>query len=352
MGGGGASSLNDELSQLNDGGTTVFSKPFGNKTSFQTRRTRGGRIVVTFLFDPNQPYDETHTAASITQDWTSAIRNELVKLLLPKSIRVPKTVSKQETVWANLKSALPKEVLKEYLMADNHTKLDGVVEMITRLTEREYNEEKALTEALQTQPFSLTYAVAIDAYPAKLGTKKNVSTDLDERCGVLYFHIEGIPGEGGVLKRDADDMTDEAATGDDDDDSTSAKKRKMDVADDSTHHGNEAAAAAAPMMPAASSSSSFSSSSSAVSPQNRAPSKLVRSTSKAALKNDQLLNGIVDKLGWSASIFSAQDTVRCKEFPATATDFVDNVNGWFSTQVHVRAAKIEQMKAGKVSLYQ
>jgi hypothetical protein len=117
-GGGGGVDLNDTLSAVNPQNSSVFSKPFGDKTVWCT--PSGGAVCVAFLFDPNQRWGERHIVASITTDWPTAIRAALARQLLPEPLVTQAKFAKpnlQHATWRALTSTLPSKAFEQYLLS-------------------------------------------------------------------------------------------------------------------------------------------------------------------------------------------------------------------------------------------
>lgn len=215
MGASESSSLNDDFSATTPAGDSIFDKPLGARTIFQT--PTGGAIVASFVFDPKQKYSEDHIMASVTTDYMAELRDGLTKCLLdPKDI-VSKTKTLEETVWEQLTTSLPKETLAKNLFNDKEL-FDQYKQIITTNATKSYIEEDLLTKAMREKAFSFSFEIAIDAYPGDLGSKETKKNG--NRTGVLTFHIEGIP----------DGKVPEAASAPEDEDEqrTRTKKRKTD----------------------------------------------------------------------------------------------------------------------------
>jgi hypothetical protein len=76
--------------------------------------------------------------------------------------------------------------------------LDNYVSLFTANAKDLYTEEVALTEAINTKPFSFVFDIAIDAFPSKLekqaNTHKSQNSVVQGRKGVLTFYFHGVTG--------------------------------------------------------------------------------------------------------------------------------------------------------------
>lgn len=279
MGNDSSRCLNDDFSQQTSAGDNIFTKPLGARTFFRTESN--GLVCAAFYFDPKKKYGEDHFMASVTNDWMSDMREALTKTLLdPKDI-APKTKTLEETIWDQMTSLLPKETLAKNLFSDKKL-FEKYTTLLKESVTKNFREEEALQQALQTKKFSFSFEVAIDAYPSELGGNNEKKTG--EQTGVLTFHLEGIP-DGVIPKEEKKVVEKEEADGN----NRKAKKRKTD--DDSAKESDA--------------------------------EKLLRELALTELMKNA-------------------EVQTTKNFPHTATQFFEMVNRWFSSVVSRRATKLEK----------
>lgn len=288
MGNDTSSSLNDDFSAQTASGDNIFSKPLGARTFFRT--PTNGLVLASFVFDPKKSYGEDHNIASVTSDWMQDLRQAMITQLLKPEDVVPKTKNLEETVWDQLTSLLPKETLAKNLFSDKET-FDNYRTLLTSIVTKSFNEEKILTEKMQTEAFKFSFEIAIDAYPQELGGNNEKKTSGD-KTGVLTFHIAGIPDGKMPVKPPKEDKEES------DKEDKKSKKRKMD---DSSKDGEK-------------------------------KKKKEKATDAQKLIEDLALT----------AYFKDATVENQKKFPHTATQFFECVNRWFSATVARRAAKLEK----------
>lgn len=271
--------LNDEFSGQTSAGDNIFSKPMGARTFFRT--ASGGLVVASFIFDPSKVYGEDHNMASVTSDWMLDMRDALTKQLLdPKDI-VSKTKTLEETMWDQMTSLLPKETLAKNLFADKAT-FDAYTDLLKKNVEKNFNEEKCLTEKMNDSEYSFSFEVAIDAYPSALGGNNEQKTG-EDRTGVLTFHLGSIPD--GKIPEPKPEADETAA-----DSNRKSKKRK-------TRDG------------------------------------------EGDKKSD--VKKLIKELGLQ-EMYAKSSLNQHKTFPHSASQFFENLNRWFSSVVSRKAAKLEK----------
>ena len=185
--------LNKELSAQTNAKKPLFSVPFGDKTVFHAKD--GGAIMVTFIFDPDHPYNSSFNTASITSDYLSDMRKELTQLLLDEKDIKPLKPTKEESIWTHIRSAVPKEVLVQYFK-EHKEQMSQYIDILRKDAELDYNEDSKLTDAMQND-FTFKYQVAIDAYPSQMdkNSSRRSTSEMEVptgRKGVLTFYIQGM----------------------------------------------------------------------------------------------------------------------------------------------------------------
>ncbi len=83
-------------------------------TAFQREK---GAVRVACVFDPHQPYGELMQLASIDDDYTEALRDALVKKLLPVEVQAKRRPDIKELEWEAIHK-LPERVLAECVFKD------------------------------------------------------------------------------------------------------------------------------------------------------------------------------------------------------------------------------------------
>jgi len=184
----GSSGLNEDLAQRNPAGENVFKKPFGDRTRFKT--PSGGTVDVTFLFDPDLPFDSSFVLASITTDYTAEMKYQLTKHLVGEKEMAPRAPSIDEVLWASLKKNLPAEAFAKNLLSDKK-ELAAYLALIKTQVEASYSEEQKLTKAMVSKPFKFIFRIAVDAYPQKMAHATDHKTKPGQKRGVLIFLLEG-----------------------------------------------------------------------------------------------------------------------------------------------------------------
>lgn len=291
--GNDSSSLNDDFSAQTPAGDNIFSKPLGARTFFRT--PSNGLVLASFLFDPKQKFGEDHFMASVTSDWMHDLREALTKELLDAAQIAPKTKNLEETIWDQMTSLLPKETLAKNLFANKET-FETYTKMLKESVTKNFREEEAFTQALRDKAFSFSFEIAIDAYPSELGGSGEKRAKGDQ-CGVLTFHIEGIP-DGKIPETKKEEEVDKAK----EEDTTSNRKSKKRKTEDGATTAKE-------------------------------------STKKA--KKDTDAQKLLKELAL-AELFKNAHVESTKKFPHTATQFFEMVNRWFSSTVSRRATKLEK----------
>jgi hypothetical protein len=290
--------LNTDFGATTPDGESIFSKPFGEMTSYETKL---GQLVVKFLFEPDKPYGKSHIMASMSQNYFTDMANYLMKRLLAPEDIVPSIVTEEETVWNNIKANLPKDTLVKYL--EKKENLDMYIEQLTRDARMAWNQEHKFRKALTETPFSFCYQVAIDSFPRKKSEDSNVvnSGVTPERKGVLSFYIE----------HRAETPPSPPATPDRD---LIPEDKKQDV------NGND---------------------------------KLVVPKGKRKKRKKSQDERDLEKLRQSLQIDVANEGVIFeKEFPDETTEFFEQLNNWFHSAISNRAAAIEKIRSGNLNLYQ
>jgi len=182
--------LNDDLAQQTPAGENVFKKAFGDRTSF---KTPDGSITVTFLFDPDLPFDPTAVLASITTDYMAEMKYQLTKFLVGEKDMAPRTPSLEEVVWTSFKKNLPPQAFSKNLLSDKK-ELSAYLSIIRTSVEASYIEESKLTLAMSSRPYHFVFKIAIDAYPQKLPHSEH-KLPPGQKAGVLVFLIESKVAE-------------------------------------------------------------------------------------------------------------------------------------------------------------
>jgi len=178
--------LNEDLAQLTPAGENVFKKAFGDKTSF---KSPVGYVTVTFLFDPDMPFDSNAVLASITTDYMAEMKYQLTKFLIGEKEMAPRTPSLEEVTWTSLKKNLPPQAFSKNLLADKK-EFNDYLNIIKTQVEASYKEESKLTQAMTSRSWKFVFRIAIDAYPQKLPHKTEHKIKPGEKNGVLVFILE------------------------------------------------------------------------------------------------------------------------------------------------------------------
>lgn len=276
-----SSSLNDDFSATTPSGDNVFQQPMAAKTLYKT--PNGGVVLIGFLFDPKQKWQDNAIMASITTDYMGEIRDGMTKMLLDAKDIAPKKKTLDETLWETFTSTIPKETLAKNVFSEKDT-LSMYMDMVKKTVTVTYNEEEKLTEALKTQKYSFSYEIAIDAYPQELGSGGAKDQKPPQKMGVLTFHVEGRPD--GVLPEPVFD---------EEDGEKKSKKRKLD------------------------------------------------NDSSKAKDHKKAKDKALNELGLK-DLFSGASVTSEKKFPLTATQFFEGFNRWFSSVVSRKAAKLEKQR--------
>jgi len=180
-------SLNDDLAQLTPAGENVFKKAFGDKTCFKSPL---GSISVTFLFDPDMPFDSNAVLASITTDYMAEMKYQLTKFLIGEKEMAPRTPSLEEVIWTSIKKNLPPQAFSKNLLSDKK-EFNAYLNIIKTQVEASYKEESKLTQAMTSRSWKFVFRIAIDAYPQKLTHKSEYKLQPGQKKnGVLVFILE------------------------------------------------------------------------------------------------------------------------------------------------------------------
>jgi len=306
--------LNDDLAQVNPAGENVFKKAFGDRTSFKTPL---GSVLVTFLFDPDLPFDSSAVLASITTDYMAEMKYQLTKFLVGEKEMAPRTPSLEEVVWTSFKKNLPPLAMSKNLLADKK-ELTTYLSIVRTQVEASYQEEKKLTQIMRSKPYHFVFKIAIDAYPQKLPFAQEHKLHPGQKTGVLVFIIESK-----IIEKVEEDKTSEEknksppSTVDPGEKSKeeakkpAKKKRKL-----SGQEGEERRKKRGKGKP-----------------QKESMEELLKIL---LLKNEDLDKGCV---------------VSHKDFPETASDFFDQISAWFSSVVASKQQQLDQ-HASKPHMYQ
>ena len=76
-----------------------------------------GAVRVSVVFDPHQPYGELMQLASIDDDYTEALRDALVKQLVPAALQAKTRPDIKELEWEAIHK-LPERILAEYVFKE------------------------------------------------------------------------------------------------------------------------------------------------------------------------------------------------------------------------------------------
>lgn len=319
MGDTSSRSLNDDFAATTPSGENVFAKPLGDKCVWRT--PDGGCVCLSFMFDPNQKYTRKHTYASVVTDCFGEFRDHLTKHLLEEKDIAPKTKTLEETMWETITSTLPKETLSKNVFSKPE-QLEDYLDLLRRNVTTSYNEEKLMTETLQTTEFSFAYQVAIDAYPQLIRGKKPPA---GEKCGVLTLHIQGFlkGSEEGKAALNGPAETPSKKSKESKESKDTKSKKSKDTEDSDKLQ------------------------------MTRTASGDSNSSKKRKLHDEDDLSEkekLLQDLGIGPQLL---DCVTCsdKEFPLTATLFFEAVGRWFASTVGNMSAKMEKAR-NRNPLYQ
>lgn len=216
------------------------------------------------------------------------MRMALAKQLLDPAQLAPKLQSEQEALWAAIRASMPAEAFTKHVLSDP-VRLDEYMTMTQEAARLEYREETALTAVLRDTPFSFSWSIGIDAYPQKLSESSRgasqVFAPVEERRGVLTFYIEGTVDKG-------EDKQSE---------------------------------------------------------ENYSPTLTPRRRKESAAEKQERsdLEKLMSSLQIAPREVNSKD-VTAKNYPLTATEFLDMTDKWYQTVMAVLAAKKEQSSSAGV----
>jgi len=304
--------LNDELAQQTPAGENVFKKAFGDRTSFKTQH---GTLTVTFLFDPDLPFDSSAVLASITTDYMAEMKYQLTKLLVGEKDMAPRIPSLEEVVWTSFKKNLPPQAFSKDLLSDKK-ELTSYLSIIRSSVEASYKEESKLTGAMVSQPYHFVFRIAIDAYPQKLPHSEHTKMQPGQKNGVLVFIIENKVTDKKETSPSSDDKQKETEAG--------KEKDKTGAGDEKSKAEQEGEEG--------------------TKKRKKAKGKDRRSQKEST---EELLRTLLLK----PEDLDKGHVVSQKEFPETATDFFDQIGAWYSSVVASKQQQLDQ-QASKPHMYQ
>ncbi|KNC54997.1 uncharacterized protein AMSG_10245 [Thecamonas trahens ATCC 50062] len=179
--------LNDAFAATTDTNRPIFTKVFGDTTTWQTKV---GTITFSFVFDPKANYEKSAIMASAWSDPVEEFKKELQRHLLSDEDFAP-MASEQEVVWEYIKANVPAELLVKHVAS-----IDEYMTMLEARAKKEYHELVAFTDALKTRAFDFAVQVAIDAYPVPKekrrgsGRKSPAVEENGGPRGVCILHVQ------------------------------------------------------------------------------------------------------------------------------------------------------------------
>jgi len=297
--------LNDEFSVSMPTGENVFTKAFGDRTTF---KTPNGSVTVSMVFNPTQRWTGTAILASATTDYMNEIREKMCDMLLKNKDLAPRQASLKEKQWRTILQTLPNETLSKHVFSDK-AKLNEYINILNQTNEAQNKEDKLLTEALKIQDYNFSFEIALDAFPTpdrnKHAREKSVIT---LKTGTVTFYFEGVTNkETKKIPGDLDKMMTDNIS---------------------------------PMKTQVKQSQSCPSS-----PSNEVRALVKRKivTNKERTEKEEL-NKLRESLGLNKPEWTNAKTVVEKKFPLSASLFFDAVSAWFTCTLHTRSRNLQDKK--------
>lgn len=302
----------DILINKNQSGELIFDKLFGSRTLFKTKNN--GSLVITFIFDPNASYTDSHQLVScLDGDLFDHIRVELTKHLLKDKVK-SKRPTLDEHIIMKMSSLLSKDTFNKLVNSsnmlqdnnDDYLSLNSgfFIKYIKYLEDNvrlSYEEDELLLNKINKEKINFTYNLGIDSYPN--------SNNLNNISGSKF----------NVKKKHS---------------SNELKRQKSDFADNNNHIFNSLNKKGVlminiktrPDIP--------------VDQDERLPQLSINNHSKND-KQKKEFNNIIDNLKINLDDFNNPKTSKfVKEIPETSTDLFDQIAAWFYNTLQQESERI------------